>query len=97
MAMTREEQRAAAERILAKFPMTEEEKRRQRFLETDPEAYPKDKRVCPVCPKEFGKDDINEYSEHVARHSPTMGQWKEAHEKIESGKARAKEQGRQTS
>jgi hypothetical protein len=40
MAMSREQQRSAAERILEKYPMTAEEKERQRFLDMRIEDYP---------------------------------------------------------
>jgi len=95
MAMSKEQQREASKRILAKEPMTEYELKRQRFLEMRPEDYPKN-RVCPDCGAEFEKEDIFGHSEHMATHAPTAGQWVGAHQKIEKGKENAKAAERRT-
>lgn len=98
MAMTKEQQKAAVERILAKEPMTEEEKRVAEMLKKRPEDYmPPDPvswgRECGMCGKRFknkmeeGKEitALDQFSEHMREHNPSPAQWTEAHQKIQAG------------
>lgn len=100
--MTKEQQREAARRIMAKSPMTEEERETYEMLVKSPEDYraPTDKRVCGICGAEF-RDKLNAkgeveipmleaFSDHQAEHNPTPDQWGTAHERIQAGKERAK-------
>jgi hypothetical protein len=89
VALTKEQQSEAAARILAKEPMTEQELRRQKFLEMKPEDYPTN-RICPDCSAMFPREQIEEHAAHMATHAPTAGQWVEAHQKIVQGKDSAK-------
>ena len=89
--MTKEQQKAASDRILAKFPMTESEKRVQRILETSPDEYPKDSRICPYCPVVFQRHEFEEHAQHLASHGASPAQWAEANKRIEKAKEGAKE------
>jgi len=94
MAMSKQEQKAAAERIMAKSgPLTLEELGIKRQLEVSPpyQRY----RVCLICDMVFEPEEIREHVEHMASHQPSAGQWVEAHRRIEAGKDRAKEKERQ--
>jgi hypothetical protein len=102
MAMTKEEQRAAARRILEKEPLTEEEQRTYELLKKSPEDYrvPGSVRTCGVCGEKFedvvdAKGNVTnpslaQFSDHQAFHNPSPAQWAEAHKRIEAGKERAK-------
>jgi hypothetical protein len=102
MAMSKEEQKAASDRIMAKHPLTPEEQRRYKMLTKVPEEYdvPGEKRVCGVCGAVF-RDTVNhkgevevamldKFADHQASHNPSPDQWKTAHERIQQGKEAAK-------
>jgi hypothetical protein len=104
MAMTKEEQKAAAKRIMEKMgPMDEQESETYEMLTKNPKQYvPPDvktgKRVCGVCGAEFqdqkleGREvsALEQFSDHSTVHNPSPAQWKMAHEKIQAGKELAK-------
>lgn len=103
MAMTKEEQKAAAKRIMEKYPMTEEEREIYERLIKKPKDYqpPLDGvRVCGTCGAEFqdiknGKGEVIEtglqqFSDHQASHNASPAQWTEAYNRIQAGKERAK-------
>ena len=96
MAMSKEEQRAAAERILAKEPMTDEEMRVYEQLVKRPEDYrPPDpqtgERVCGLCGEVFETTNeggmevtaLQKFSDHQTEHQPSPGQWAEAHRRTQ--------------
>jgi hypothetical protein len=104
MAMSKEEQKAAAARIVAKSPMTEGERKTYELLTKRPEDYraPGETRVCGVCGQEF-RDEVDQkgnvivpalekFSDHQAFHNPSPEQWATAHERIQAGKEAAKGQ-----
>jgi hypothetical protein len=106
MAMTKEEQKAAAARIMAKHPLTEEERQTYEMLKKRPEDYrPPDpetgERVCGICGEKFktkaakGEDReisaLEQFSEHQRKHNASPAQWTEAHKRIEASKERQKE------
>jgi hypothetical protein len=106
MAMSKSEQKAASDRIMAKLgPMTPEEQATYGLLtKTQDEYIPPDPnsglRKCVVCSGEFlddrdGKGNLvrsalDKYAEHSAIHNPSPGQWGEAHRRIQAGKERSK-------
>jgi hypothetical protein len=101
MAMTKEEQAIAASRILAKCPLTAEEKQLAEVLKRTPEMYivpTKDGlRTCGICGAEFqdvgeGKHGevavtaLQQFCDHQAEHNPSPSQWTEAYNKIRKSK-----------
>lgn len=105
MAMSKADQKAASDRIMAKYPMTTEERQTYEMLMKKPEDYvlpdPESGiRVCGVCGAEFqGKGEtkqgremsaLEEFSNHTASHNPSPAQWTEAHRKIQDGKEQSK-------
>ena len=103
MAMSKEEQKAASDRIMAKLgPMTLEEKETYRRLTMKP-PYPQsgEKRVCGICGEVFEgipamKDHLEvtvlqQFADHTAVHNPTPAQWTEAYNRIQLAKEAAKE------
>lgn len=100
MAMTKEEQRAAADRIMAQYPMTEEEKATYARLCTMPEDYPeagRDLRVCQECGEVFetkqrqGQEELSamqQFSDHSTVHNYSPAQWAEAHRRIVAAKGK---------
>lgn len=97
MAMTKEEQRRAAERILAKHPLTAEERAVAEMLKRNPEEYrpPRvESRVCALCGARFEGDKeltaMQKFADHQAEHNPSPAQWAEAHKRIQAGKEKAK-------
>jgi hypothetical protein len=97
MAMTKEQQKEASDRIMGKFPLTEEERRTYEYLTMEP-PYPQsgDKRVCGKCGASF-RDDLNQkgeivvpslakFTDHQAEHNPSPAQWAEAHNRIQLAK-----------
>lgn len=105
--MTKEEQREAARRIMAKHPMTEEERVIYERLMKKPEDYRGPTkgalRVCGTCGAEFedvvdGKGNVvtpalEQFSDHQSSHNPSPAQWATAYERIQAGKERAKGKG----
>jgi hypothetical protein len=103
MAMSREDQKAASDRIMAKFPLTLEEQQTYKMLTMKPEDYPKSGpvRVCGICGAEFEtipamKEHLEitvlqQFSDHSATHNPSPAQWTEAHNRIQKWKQQAKE------
>jgi len=98
MAMSREDQKAASDRIMAKYPLTEEELVIYRRLTRKPDDYtgPAEKRICADCGTVFSdtvnsKGDIQvsaleKFSDHQAEHNPSPAQWSEAHKRIQAAK-----------
>jgi hypothetical protein len=96
--MTQEQQKAAVERILAREPLTEEERELYEFRTKTVEEYevPTDRRVCGLCGARFkdvvdGKGVVQvsmleQFSDHQAEHNPTPAQWAEAHHRIQMAK-----------
>lgn len=94
--MGKEQQSAAAKRILEKSPLTEEEKQRYQMAIKKPEQYmpPKEKRVCGMCGAEFrdtldAKGEVKvsmleKFSDHQAEHNSTAAEWSEAYNKIQA-------------
>ena len=88
MAMSKEEQEAASDRIMAKLgSLNKEEKeiydRSVRRIEDY--AAPKDgSRRCNTCGAEFqdlpGKPALEQFSDHQAKHNPSPAEWTEAHQ-----------------
>lgn len=101
--MSREDQRAAAERILAKEPLTEQERQVAEMLSKRPGEYrlPGEDRECGICKEVFrdkvdGKGNVLEtamqqFSDHQSFHNPTADRWAVAHERIQSGKEKVKQ------
>src|ERR1700690_4328205 len=98
MAMSKEEQREAAGRILEKEPLTEEELAGYEMLVKRPEDYVvpdagSGLRVCGICGAEFmdlpGSKDraavsaLEQFSDHQTMHNPSPAQWGEAHRRIQ--------------
>jgi hypothetical protein len=106
MAMSKEEQKAASDRIMAKLgPMTPEEQAMYELLTKRPEDYmppnPKTgERACGVCGEVFEntlspKGDVlvsalEKFSDHQTEHNPNPAQWAEAHSRIQAGKEQSK-------
>ena len=102
MAMSKEQQREAARRIIEKEPLTEEEEQIREMLSKTPEQYrvPTNVRECGMCGAQFrdtvdGKGNVlltalAKFTDHQAEHNPAPGPWAEAHKRIEAGKERAK-------
>jgi len=98
MGMSQVEQRAAAERILKKHPLTEEEAARYRMLTKTPEQYdvPNKQRVCGNCGARFedtldGKGNVQvsaleKFADHQTEHNATGAQWTEAYNRIREAK-----------
>lgn len=103
MGMSKEEQAAAARRILAKDPLTPEEGMWAEFYKLAPGAYtPPTKagvRTCGVCRAEF--EDIKpgtreevtalqQFCDHWAeKHQAKAGQWTEVYHKLQEIKSRS--------
>jgi hypothetical protein len=104
MAMSKEEQKAASDRILAKEPLTAEERRTFEMLTRRPEDYrvPGEVRECGVCGAKFEtilatKESpevtaLQQFSDHLAFHNPSPAHWAEAHKRIQAGKESAKKE-----
>lgn len=103
MAMSKEDQKAASDRIMAKLgPMTPFEQRTYELLTMKPGKYPVpgEKRVCGECGAEFREipatkekaaiSALEQFSDHTAEHNPSPAEWAEAHKRIEAGKASLK-------
>ena len=103
MAMSKEEQKAASDRIMAKIgPLEGVELETYNLLVKKPGDYrvPGESRECGVCGARFEdtlspKGDVlvpalEKFSDHQAEHNPTPGQWAEAHSRILAGNERAK-------
>ena len=102
MAMTKEEQSAAARRIMEKMgPMDELEREIYEGLVRSPDDYvPPDPvsgwRVCGVCQATFTDQPatrdriavsaLEQFSDHQAEHNPTPGQWAEAYHRLQQSK-----------
>lgn len=109
--MTKEEQKAAAGRIMAKLgPLDAQEQQVYDMLVRTPEEYlPPNRetgeRVCGVCGEMFEdrKDrtgnilvaSLEQFSDHTTSHNPSPVQWGEAHRMIRDGKERSKQEQRQ--
>lgn len=92
MAMSKEEQRESAKRIMEKCgPLTAEEMASYARLSTNPEEYPSG-RVCLDCGEAFEKEQIYEHADHMQTHSPTAMQWANAHNQILRSKDKGKGQ-----
>lgn len=108
MAMTKEEQKAASDRIMAKLgPLTAEEKAIQQGILKDTENYPKsdrDHRVCWVCgahfktvPGTLGTEELSamqQFADHMGVHNPRPAKWAEAHQRIRAGMEKKSTEGR---
>lgn len=102
MAMSKEDQKAASDRIMAKEPLTPEEQEVYEMLSKLPEDYrpPKENRECGHCGAQFedttdrsGKvlvSALEKFSDHQTEHNPTPGQCATAHERIRAGKEQSK-------
>lgn len=106
MAMTKEEQKAASDRIMAKLgPMDSYEQQTYELLTRRPEGYmPPEpgngRRVCGVCGEIFESTlsprgevmvaALEKFSDHQTEHNPSPGQWAEAHSRIQQGKEQSK-------
>lgn len=103
MAMTREQQKAESDRIMAKMgPLVGEELETYKLLMKEPGNYrvPGDSRECGRCGAKFqdtldGKGQVvvaalEKFSDHQARHNPSGDRWAEAHQRIVAGKEAAK-------
>jgi|SRR5580765_8486642 len=97
MAMSKAEQRAAAERILGKSPLTEEERQLAEMMKKRPGTYvpPTESglRMCGLCGAEFQNDEeqtsLQKFADHQAEHNPSPAQWATAHKRIQAGKVKA--------
>jgi hypothetical protein len=103
MAMSKEEQKAASDRIMKKLgPLEGVELETYEMLVRKPEdyRYPGEKRVCGRCGAEFtdvgasrdnpARTALEQFSDHQSEHNATPGQWSEAHKRIQAGKEAAK-------
>ena len=103
MAMTKEQQREAAERILAANPLTEEERKTFELMSKTPDQYiPPDEqtgqRTCGICGATFSAipaskenpevSSLERFADHLAEHNPSAVQWTEAHRSIQSSRSR---------
>jgi hypothetical protein len=98
VAMSKEEQKAASDRIMKKLgPFTAEEQeiydRSVKGIE-DYVAPTSASRTCGYCGAEFqdkpGSAALAEFADHVASHNPSPAQWTEAHERIVKSRESAK-------
>ena len=105
VAMSKEEQREAAKRIMAKLgPLDEVEMEAYKRFTTEPENYPKadrDFRVCQECGEEFrtvmekgqeGLTAMQQFADHTTKHNPLPGKWSEAHQRIRVARENKKQQ-----
>lgn len=98
MAMTKEQQREAARRILQKEPLTAEEQETFELLKRNPEDYRppmQEYRKCERCGAEFRTDGnltaMQKFADHQSVHNSSPSQWATAHKRIEAGKEKQKE------
>jgi hypothetical protein len=96
MAMSKEDQKAASDRIMAKLsPLHGMELESYRRLTTPVEEYPsgdRDYRVCQECGEEIktlqgpkdseGLSAFQQFSDHTTKHNPSPAQWAVAHQRI---------------
>ena len=103
MAMTKEQQKAASDRIMAKMgPMTPFEAETYRKLTMKP-PYPQtgEVRRCWECGAEFQEipatkekqavTALEQFVTHTSVHNPSPAAWTEAHSRIQAGKESAKD------
>jgi len=98
VAMTKEEQKAASDRIMKKLgPFTPEEQAIYDRSIKKPGNYDPPiagTRTCGYCGATFrdlpGKPSLEQFSDHQATHNPSPAQWTEAHERIQKSKESAK-------
>jgi hypothetical protein len=99
MALTKEEQREAAERIMAKEPLTDEERQTYDLLMKRPEDYvppAEGMRRCGVCGAMFQDGAVTaleQFSDHSTTHNPSPAQWVTAHQRIQVGREKVKAAG----
>ena len=102
MAMSREEQRESAGRIMGKLgPLSVEEQRTYDLLTRTPEEYiapdpNTGERVCGICWEVFQTIQatrehpqipaLEQFSDHQTTHNPSPVQWWEAHRRIQEAK-----------
>lgn len=101
MAMSKEDQKAASDRIMEKFPLTEEERGTYEYLMLKPPyGSSGDTRVCRVCgavfqeipaTKEMGVvPALEQFSDHSTIHQTPAPQWTEAYNRMQEAKEAAK-------
>lgn len=101
MAMSKEDQKAASDRIMAKEPLTPEELKTYEYLMLKPPyGGSGDRRVCRVCGAVFSetpatKDSpavsaLEKFADHSTIHQPSGPQWTEAYNRILAAKEAAK-------
>ncbi len=105
MAMTKEQQKEASDRIMAKMgPLDDQEQETYELLTKRVEDYvpPQEtgERVCGVCGAKFqdlpatrdrlAVSALEQFSDHQSEHNPSPSQWAEAHRRIQDGKERHK-------
>ena len=102
--MSKEEQGAAAQRIMTKLgAMDAQEQQTYDLLTRRPGDYiPPDpqsgERVCGICGEVFQGQPatrespqitpLEQYADHMGSHNPTPGQWAEAHRRIQQARER---------
>lgn len=85
VAMSKEEQRLAAKRILAKEPLTPEEQLLYEILTKTPEMYvapdpETGERICGVCGEVF--PNLETFADHQVDHNPTSAEWSVAYQRM---------------
>lgn len=101
MAMSREDQKAASDRIMAKEPLTAEERATYEYLMLKPPyGGSGDTRVCRKCGAVFQEvagtkerpavTALEQFADHSTIHQPSPAQWVEAHNRIQEAKETAK-------
>jgi len=98
VAMTKEEQKAASDRIMAKLgPLNKEEKQIYDRAVKRVEDYVRPgatSRTCGYCGAKFedlpGKPALEQFSDHQAKHNPSPAEWTEAHKRIQDARESAK-------
>jgi hypothetical protein len=106
MALTKEEQKAASQRIMAKLgPLDAQEQETYDLLTRNPKQYippsvETGERTCGVCGKKFQDREargvqlamtaLDQFADHMTDHNPSPAQWGTAHDRIQAVKERAK-------
>lgn len=104
--LTKEQQKAASDRIMAKLgPLDAQEqvtydlltRRVEDYLPPDPESG---ERTCGICGEMFAEipatretakvTALEQHSDHMAEHNPSAAQWGEAHRRIQRGRELSK-------
>jgi len=101
MAMSAADQKAASDRIMAKEPLTAEERKTyERLMREPPYGSVGEQRECRECGAVFQEipatkelkavSALEQFAEHTASHNPSPSEWTTAYNRIQEAKERAK-------